>query len=121
MKTTRPIPFSRACALAIVLAALGLGVAWPGLARGQESPSQELRARASRYVEEGRALQKNGDYSGAIEKYRAAYDLIPHPQLLYNIGQSVDLSGWLGGWPRDGNTSFWSMNNVFLRNSWQVT
>ena len=69
--------------------------AWMGWAAPAhaDEPSEKDRREASQHVEQGRKLQEEGDYDGAIKRYRAAYRLIPHPQLLYNLGQAYRLKG----------------------------
>ena len=96
--TNRPIhsskpDFSLPLRLAFCVAAIFLVVAQqPQSALGDE-PTAAEREEASWHVERGRALQAEGRYGEAIKQYRAAYRLIPHPQLLYNLGQAYRLKG----------------------------
>jgi hypothetical protein len=48
---------------------------------------------AKAYTEAGLAAQNAGDYDRAIEFYRSAYELVPHPVLLFNMGQAHRLAG----------------------------
>jgi len=74
-------PFVVACVLGVVATS---AVADDAAAR---------KARAGQLVEEASAAEKNADYEAAIAKLRAAYDLVPHPDLLYNLGQAYRLAG----------------------------
>ncbi len=80
-----------------MVAALALGIAsylsvaiYTPTAFAQDS---DLRAKARVLTSEGQELQKAGDYAEAEAKYRAAYKLIPHPVLLFNIAQVNRLAG----------------------------
>lgn len=55
------------------------------------SPAQKLKAK--RYVDAGLVHQEEGEYEEAIRMFRKAYELIPHPQLLYNIGLAHSMAG----------------------------
>lgn len=52
----------------------------------------DRKARAAALVEAASAAQAKGDYPTAIARLREAYDVIPHPELLYNLGQAYRLS-----------------------------
>lgn len=65
--------------------ALTLGLA--GVARAQ--PRAEARA----HFEQGEAYFRAGGYDLAIVEYQAAYDLVPEPGLLFNIGLSCENAG----------------------------
>ncbi len=52
-----------------------------------------LRVRARQLTSEGQQLQKQGHYLAAEAKYKQAYKLLPHPVLLFNIGQVNRLAG----------------------------
>ncbi len=56
-------------------------IAWSARARGEES-SQE---RARPHVEAGGTAFENEEYEVAIREFRAAYELLERPMLLYNI------------------------------------
>jgi hypothetical protein len=47
---------------------------------------------ARQYVEAGLAAQSSGDYDTAITFYTKAYELVPHPVLLYNLAQAHRLA-----------------------------
>jgi tetratricopeptide (TPR) repeat protein len=49
--------------------------------------------RAKAHFKRGKVHQDAKDYDKAIEEYRAAYDLAPLPELLFNLGQVYRLSG----------------------------
>ena len=53
------------------------------------SPEAQFRAR----VDAGRAKYKAGDYEGAIEEFRAAFDVKAAPAPLYNIAKSYENMG----------------------------
>jgi hypothetical protein len=62
-----------------VLAALAAGNA-----AAQEADPAIEEARA--HFQRGLALFQEEDYAGALEEFRASYEIRPHPRLLYNIG-----------------------------------
>src|SRR5262245_40889355 len=70
-----------------VLFALGALVMIAGAAQAQPA-NAKLRAVAKSYVDAGLAAQSAGDYDTAITFYVKAYDLVPHPTLLFNIAQA---------------------------------
>lgn len=49
--------------------------------------------KAGEYFKEGRALFNKGLYSAAIEAFKKAYALVPHPTALYNIARSHEKLG----------------------------
>src|SRR5262245_32736376 len=84
MPLTRPL----ACLIGLI------GVLWflgtpPALA--QKGPSSDAKRKAKAYFKQGKAYQDAGAYDDAIAQYRSAYDLVPLPELLFNIGQSYRL------------------------------
>src|SRR6185369_17896049 len=48
---------------------------------------------AKQYVDAGLAAQNSGDYDTAIVFYSKAYQLVPHPVLLFNMAQAHRLAG----------------------------
>jgi tetratricopeptide (TPR) repeat protein len=48
---------------------------------------------AKQYVDAGLAAQNSGDYDTAITFYSKAYQLVPHPVLIFNIAQAHRLAG----------------------------
>jgi tetratricopeptide (TPR) repeat protein len=93
VKLAMPSPSARLLLATLLLA----WVVWasPGAARAQPTPpaAAAQRAEAKRHVERGLAAQAAGDFDGAIELYKKAYALIPHPELLFNLGQAYRLKG----------------------------
>lgn len=79
------------------LFALALGIATVTVAvrpaSAQQAPSAETKKRAKQYVDAALAAQEGGDYDQAVTLYQKAYDLIPHPLMLFNIGQAQRLAG----------------------------
>ena len=71
-----------------VLAAVATAVA-PGRAAAQPSKTQVAR----QYTDAGLAAQSSGDYDTAITFYQKAYQLVPHPVLIFNIAQAHRLAG----------------------------
>ena len=85
---------------------LGAGVAaalvlhGPAIADAQampqaQGPSHTDRQTAKALVNQGIAAQNAKDYDKAVELYNKAFALIPHPILLFNIGQAHRLAGRL--------------------------
>lgn len=58
-----------------------------GVARADE------RTEARRHFKRGMTLIQYGDYPEAIAELRAAYRLVPHPDVLYNIGRAYASAG----------------------------
>jgi PEGA domain len=69
-------------ALAMVMAVFCIG-AGPALAQGEVA-----RSRARALLQQGGQLYESGDYAGALEKFEAAYKLVPSPKLFFNMGQA---------------------------------
>src|SRR5690606_20424292 len=79
-----------------IAAALMLG--GPAIAEAQArprapAPSDAAKQAARKLVDEGIAAQDAKDYDQAIERYKQAYALVPHPILMFNIGQAHRLAG----------------------------
>jgi tetratricopeptide (TPR) repeat protein len=72
--------------LVVVAAAVPLSTA-----RAQPAPPSKSQT-AKSYVDAGLAAQNAGDYDTAIELYGKAYALVPHPVLLFNMGQAHRLA-----------------------------
>lgn len=51
------------------------------------------RERAGKHVEAGERYQELGDFDKAIVEYEAAYAIVPHHALLFNLGQAHRLNG----------------------------
>ena len=73
-----------------VLATLVAVGALAGAAAADDAADR--KAKAAALVDAASAAQAASDYATAIAKLREAYDLIPHPALLYNLGQAYRLS-----------------------------
>lgn len=55
--------------------------------------SESQRAEAMKLTDEANAAKEAKSYDVAIKLYKEAYELVPHPVLLFNIGQSYRLAG----------------------------
>jgi hypothetical protein len=53
----------------------------------------ELTDQAKRDVAAGLAAQSAGNYDEAIALYKKAFDAIPHPEILFDLGQAYRLKG----------------------------
>jgi len=67
-------------------------LAMPRLALAQPSAVDKTQT-AKEYVAAGLAAQKAGDYDTALTFYGKAYELVPHPVLLFNMAQANRLAG----------------------------
>jgi tetratricopeptide (TPR) repeat protein len=77
----------------LLLGAFG-AAATPGGALAQSAPvSVDKKQVAKQYVDAGLAAQESGDYETAITFYLKAYQLVPHPTLLFNMAQAHRLAG----------------------------
>ncbi len=56
-------------------------------------PKVDKRKQASKLVEDGLAAQQKGDHDAALALYAKAYELVPHPILLFNMAQANRLAG----------------------------
>src|ERR1041384_6239867 len=61
-------------------------------ARAEPAPKSKVQA-AKTYVDAGLVAQKAGDYDTAIQLFTKAYELVPHPVLLFNMAQAHRLAG----------------------------
>lgn len=57
------------------------------------APSDEDKQRASAFYREGEALFRKELYAAAIENFKKAHDIIPHPVNLYNIARAYEKLG----------------------------
>lgn len=55
--------------------------------------AQNIKEQAKQHVADGLAAQKAGRFDDAVAAYQRAYDLVPHPELLFNLGQAYRLKG----------------------------
>lgn len=63
--------------------------------RAQPASPAAQRAQAKQHVDAGIAALQSGDYDAAIAQYHKAYELVPHPAVLFDIAQAYRLSGRL--------------------------
>src|ERR1043165_6786751 len=69
---------------------------WLLAAHAHAQPAKVDRAKAQtakEFINAGLAAQNAKDFETAISLYQKAYDLIPHPVLLFNIAQAHRLAG----------------------------
>jgi tetratricopeptide (TPR) repeat protein len=65
-----------------------------GVARAGDDPGEaDKRKRAGKHVEEGDRFKEAGDYEAAAREYEKAYELVPHPELFFNLAQVYRLGG----------------------------
>lgn len=57
------------------------------------APAVDKKQVAKQYTEAGLAAAKLGDYDTAIGFYQKAYQLVPHPTLIFNIAEAQRLAG----------------------------
>ena len=55
--------------------------------------ADDKRSRAKHHVTEGLRAQDAGRYDEAIAHYNEAYRLVPHPEILFDLGQAYRLAG----------------------------
>lgn len=87
----------------LIRVVLGAGLAALVMLRGpagalaqpapKPAPSAAEKEAAKKLVDDGIAAQNAKDYDKAIDLYQKAFQLIPHPILLYNIGLAHKLAG----------------------------
>jgi hypothetical protein len=58
-------------------------------ASAKPAPKPADKAAAKKLLAQGNQLVGEGDYLGALEKFRAAYDKFPSPKILLNIGTTL--------------------------------
>jgi tetratricopeptide (TPR) repeat protein len=86
MRTTL---ISISLALAVPAATLVLSP----VAHAQPTKPADKTKTAKEYVNAGLAAQNSGDYETALTFYGKAYELVPHPVLLFNMAQAHRLAG----------------------------
>jgi len=57
-----------------------------GSAVAQTPPTPAMKTEASSRFDRGLSLFNEGDNTGALAEFKRAYELIPHPRVLFNIG-----------------------------------
>ena len=75
----------RGVALALSLALLAGAVSTTARAQTAQQPA-DPRAEARERYARGLSLFNDGDNAGALAEFKRAYDLVPNPVALYNIG-----------------------------------
>lgn len=76
----------------ILLLSLLLALGGAGTALAQNR-GNDLTTRAKKHVADGLTAQDAGDFATAIAEYERAYRLVPHPEILFNLGQAHRLDG----------------------------
>ena len=85
----------------VLLAATALALSFlvsagrPAWAQDDEEAGGEVenRKRAGKHVEQGDRYKEAGEYDKAAREYEKAYDLVPHPELFFNLAQVYRLGG----------------------------
>ena len=78
-------PLGRWMSVAAVALLVAVGA---GAARAGDDPGEaDKRKRAGKHVEEGDRYKEAGDYDAAAREYEKAYELVPHPELFFNLAQ----------------------------------
>ncbi len=84
-------PLGRWVSLTAIAVLLAVGA---GAARAGDDPGEaDKRRRAGKHVEEGDRYKEAGDYEAAAREYEKAYELVPHPELFFNLAQVYRLGG----------------------------
>jgi len=78
--------------IAALVCAVFIGAAWSPGAQAA-APTEDEKARARAFYEEGQTLFKKELYAAAIENFRKAHEIIPHPVNLYNIARAYEKLG----------------------------
>jgi tetratricopeptide (TPR) repeat protein len=88
---------SRVLLRLVLLAVVGSAAA-PVRVSAQPAPAPVDKKQVARqYTEAGLAAAKLGDYDTAIGFYQKAYQLVPHPTLIFNIAEANRLAGRFDG------------------------
>lgn len=69
-----------------------IGSSWLTAAHAA-APTEDEKARARAFYDEGQALFKKELYAAAIENFKKAHEIIPHPVNLYNIARAYEKLG----------------------------
>jgi len=78
-------PLGRWMSVAAVALLVAVGA---NTARAGDDPGEvDKRKRAGKHVEEGDRYKEAGDYDAAAREYEKAYELVPHPELFFNLAQ----------------------------------
>jgi sugar lactone lactonase YvrE len=79
----------RTLAAGLLVLTAGLTIATSGIA----APESTAKSRARVHYKQGESYQKAGQYAAALKEYSIAYELLPVPELLFNLGQANRLAG----------------------------
>ncbi len=82
-------PLGRWMSVAAVALLVAVGA---GSARAGDDEADD-RKRAGKHVEEGDRYKEAGNYEAAAREYEKAYELVPHPELFFNLAQVYRLGG----------------------------
>lgn len=83
----------RSAALALAAALVVAGLPAAASAQGRGDDAAEKRRQASAHVKQGDQHKDAGAYDDAAREYQAAYELVPHPVLFFNLAQVYRLKG----------------------------
>jgi tetratricopeptide (TPR) repeat protein len=86
--TYRPTFIRYACS--IVAVTMLLAAPAPAHAQGAQPGVEDAEGRAKALFAAGRDAFNAGDYHNALVRWQEAWELSPRPELLYNIGLSLD-------------------------------
>ncbi|MFK7987062.1 MAG: TonB-dependent receptor [Sandaracinaceae bacterium] len=78
---------ARALVVALFIGGLTIGGLTPSPARA------DVRTEARRHFRAGMALIADGDVEAGVQELQQAYEILPHPNVLYNIGRAYAESG----------------------------
>jgi hypothetical protein len=85
------MPVNQPIALAVPIALLAALAAFPRPAMAETRAENEKdRARAVGLLKEGARLLSDKEFAAALEKFRAAYRLVPSPKIQYNIALAAE-------------------------------
>ena len=81
----------------LIAVALAIGVLAPGAviaappprqgATGEATPDELLQKEADRHFKSGVALYRDAKYAEALDEFERAYEIAPHPLVLFNIAE----------------------------------
>ena len=57
-----------------------------------DSP-ERMRENAAEAFAEGQQFYNAGDHGAALERFQCSFRLVPHPNTLFNIGETAELAG----------------------------
>src|SRR5271165_5504294 len=73
-------------AVAVIAAVTSACALTPARAFAQPSPTEDVKSEARERFDRGLRLFNDGDNAGALAEFKRAYDLIPNPTVLFNMG-----------------------------------